>query len=348
MRLVAVDWLGRGGIAECTAAWLVEASGAGRELFVVTRPGRWEPVAGAEAVEASARRMRVAAHLEVVRTATRVIRDLRPDLVLVQNYLLPALEAPVLEAARSVGAHSIWVIHDDRLHSPAAGLSLGIGHLGARASQIIAHSHYVGRRLEARLRRPVRVVPPPQPLRLLASPNAEPPFAVPGEYFLALNFGVLKRAYKGYATYTAIAEHGVAGWTFAALGKGARPHPRVKAVDRFVENAELMAAVRASTAVVLPYRHATQSGAVLLAQGAGAVVVASAVGGIPEQVTDGKTGLLLKSGASPADWCARLEALDPAEADSLRVGARSAALDRHDAFASWVRELTGSRPPPRQ
>lgn len=48
--------------------------------------------------------------------------------------------------------------------------------------------------------------------------------------------------------------------------------------------------------VVLPYTHASQSGVIPLAYAFGKPVVATCIGGIPEQVEEGKTGILIQPG----------------------------------------------------
>ncbi len=35
--VLMIDWLGRGGIAQCTEAWAIELGGAGHAVTVVTR-----------------------------------------------------------------------------------------------------------------------------------------------------------------------------------------------------------------------------------------------------------------------------------------------------------------------
>jgi glycosyltransferase involved in cell wall biosynthesis len=67
-------------------------------------------------------------------------------------------------------------------------------------------------------------------------------------------------------------------------------------VDRYVPNEELPVYFGAADVVVLPYTHATQSAVVQLAFGFGLPVITSRVGGLPELVTQGETGLLVKPG----------------------------------------------------
>ena len=58
--------------------------------------------------------------------------------------------------------------------------------------------------------------------------------------------------------------------------------------------------------VVLPYRDATQSGVIAAALGNGRPVIASRVGGIPENIRDGEEGLLVMPG-DPAALAAAIE-----------------------------------------
>jgi glycosyltransferase involved in cell wall biosynthesis len=68
-------------------------------------------------------------------------------------------------------------------------------------------------------------------------------------------------------------------------------------VDRYVDNEEVETFFVASDLVVLPYVSATQSGIVQIALAFDRPVVVTAVGGLPEVVTPGKTGFIVP----PAD-----------------------------------------------
>jgi glycosyltransferase involved in cell wall biosynthesis len=74
--------------------------------------------------------------------------------------------------------------------------------------------------------------------------------------------------------------------------------PNVLIVDRYVPNEELSAYFGAADVVVLPYTRVTQSGVVQLAYGFGRPVITTRVGGLPELVADGETGLLAEPGDS--------------------------------------------------
>ena len=64
--------------------------------------------------------------------------------------------------------------------------------------------------------------------------------------------------------------------------------------DRFIPNEQVADYFTAADAVVLPYRHATQSGVVPLAYAFGRGVVASRVGGLEESVRAGVSGILVE------------------------------------------------------
>jgi glycosyltransferase involved in cell wall biosynthesis len=70
----------------------------------------------------------------------------------------------------------------------------------------------------------------------------------------------------------------------------------VRIVARYVEAPRVAAWLEAAAVGAFPYRAVWQSGAVLLAQTFGLPVVATRVGGMAEEVEDGRTGLLVPPG----------------------------------------------------
>ena len=95
MSVLMVDWLGRGGIAQTTEAWALELAKGGTEVLVATRPGRELAAGQCHVLAAPERRGRVAGHRAVVDHAARIIRERRPEVVVIQNYVVPPLEGPV-------------------------------------------------------------------------------------------------------------------------------------------------------------------------------------------------------------------------------------------------------------
>ena len=75
-----------------------------------------------------------------------------------------------------------------------------------------------------------------------------------------------------------------------ALGLGSN----VRVIDRFVPDDEVSLYFSATDLVVLPYESATQSGIVAIAHSFERPVLTTRVGGLPEAVSDGETGLLVE------------------------------------------------------
>jgi glycosyltransferase involved in cell wall biosynthesis len=109
----------------------------------------------------------------------------------------------------------------------------------------------------------------------------------------------------------------------------------VSVVDRYLANEELAACIQACDVVVLPYRSATQSGIVQAAFGQGKPVITTNVGGLPEAVDNGRTGLLVQ----PEDPEALAEAIRRFFVEDLVVSFKENISQQQERF-SWDR-LTG-------
>lgn len=73
--------------------------------------------------------------------------------------------------------------------------------------------------------------------------------------------------------------------------------PEIEVVNRWIGEEEVGEYFSQAHILVLPYTSASQSGVVAVAAGFGLPVVATRVGGLPEQVRDGETGLLVEPGS---------------------------------------------------
>jgi len=137
-----------------------------------------------------------------------------------------------------------------------------------------------------------------------------------------LFFGRLS-AYKGldvfYEAATQVAER-IPGVHFIVAGRASHsydpPRPptlprgcRIEVIDRYITNTHLAWIFRRASAVACPYVQATQSGVILTSYAFGKPVVATRVGGLPEYVKDGVTGILIPPGDSEALACALVELL---------------------------------------
>lgn len=75
---------------------------------------------------------------------------------------------------------------------------------------------------------------------------------------------------------------------------------RLEVVSQYISNARLAELFDQATVVVCPYTDASQSGVVLTAYAFNTPVIATAIGGLPEYVRDGETGLLVPAGDAAA------------------------------------------------
>lgn len=99
---------------------------------------------------------------------------------------------------------------------------------------------------------------------------------------------------------TAAGDFGGALEEYAALVRELGIGGRAELIDGYIPDKEVQGYFENCDAVVLPYLSATQSGIAQMAFGFKKPVIASGVGGLPEVVIDGKTGVLVKPG-DPAD-----------------------------------------------
>lgn len=340
MTVLLVDWLGRGGIAQTSEAWVSELDRSGQRVLVATRPNRELATSSIVPVAACAGRLR--AHKSVADAAVRAIHEHRPSAIVIQNYVVPAIEWRVYSAAQRTGTRVILVVHDHRLHSRLAGNHIGLNRCIAAASTVVAHSDYVARSLMASSGRGDIVrLPLPVQLGTLARPRPEEPPTGRGPGLLAVHFGTLQRGYKGTSTIVELAATGVDGWRFSLIGPGAPAVvPGAQVIRGFLDGGALVSAVSHSQATLLPYSFASQSGAVVLAQALGSVVITTSVGGLPEQIRDGVDGRLLPVGAPAAAWRRALEGLtDASVREAITEAARRRVWDDHAKFAEMVPKL---------
>jgi glycosyltransferase involved in cell wall biosynthesis len=98
----------------------------------------------------------------------------------------------------------------------------------------------------------------------------------------------------------------------------------VSFVNRWLSDADMAALVSSARFVVLPYRSATQSGVIPLASAFGIPAIASATGGLVEQVVDGETGWLFPPGDATAlhALLERAYAIDEADYRRMSVNCR--------------------------
>ncbi|MCA9564491.1 MAG: glycosyltransferase [Myxococcales bacterium] len=103
---------------------------------------------------------------------------------------------------------------------------------------------------------------------------------------------------------------------------------RVQLFDRYVENDEVPGLFAAADVVVLPYLSATQSGIVQVAYAFGKPVIVSRVGGIPEVVDEGHSGLLVE----PDDPQGLATAIDRFYEENLAETLSAGVIEKREEF----------------
>ncbi len=341
MSVVVVDWLGRGGIAQVAEVWCSVLRAGGVRTSLLSRGGR---EVSPDVAVSSPLNLRIAQHVEVVRSAVRYIRETQPTTVVIQSWLLPIVELPVYIAAESVGAKIILAAHNHRSHTRSTGIDIGLGGILRRADVIVTHSQFVRNQLHDSLRTRSVVLPLPMPVGLLDSHRSAVAHDSGSTSLNCLQFGV-KRETKDSSLITDLAGRVDDRWQFAVAGTmadGIQPAPNLTRYPGFQSPDQLTQLVARSEAVVLPYSHASQSAAVVLARCLGSIPIASAVGGIPEQIDHQIDGVLVSPKAPLAEW---LDALDLVADDRWRQEVKTIGLSRmeaeHNEFAAGARHLVG-------
>lgn len=123
------------------------------------------------------------------------------------------------------------------------------------------------------------------------------------------------------------------------LNLGGRVHLEL----RYVSNEEAARWMAATDVIVLPYRHATQSGIVQMAYAAGRPVITTRVGGLPEVVANGQSGLLVKPNDSEELAAAIVRFFDEGLGERLESGV--VRLRQQFGWRALVRELLHEEKP---
>jgi glycosyltransferase involved in cell wall biosynthesis len=262
---------------------------------------------------------------------TRRIRRLRPDLAICAQ---PGpLDLLMAAALRWLKIPFVVLVHDADAH-PGDGFPMQMWlqrALCRRADVIAALTAHVG----DRLRDQKLAGTPGRPLIRLRHPPMQYAFAprhaaTPGTFRL-LSFGRLL-PYKGLDLLAeSLRMLGARpGLTVRVVGLGPesqeladlRALPGVIVENRWVPETEVGALFSWADAVVLPYREASQSGVAAVALAAHRPVVATNVGGLPEQLASEPLAILCEpDAASLTDGLRRVLAAKPCEAGPADLNA---------------------------
>lgn len=192
----------------------------------------------------------------------------------------------------------------------------------------------------------IEVTPHPTYAPLAVNTNVKLPAAVPDDRPLLLFCGFV-RPYKGLdilidALPMVLEERPVHLLVAGEFWSSNAPYriqidrlglqKSVTLVNRYLTNEELSACIARADVVVLPYRSATQSGVIQAAFGQGTPVIVTNVGGLPEVVDDGRTGLIVP----PEDPTTLAQAINYFFNLNLGPSMKKAIQEQSDRF-SWQR-----------
>jgi len=335
VRVLLVEWLGRGGIAQCTEAWGMELAERNHDVSIACPPGR---EISAFVLPLQLERGRIRRHRSLVQAVVRLMRTDPPDVVVLNNYVIPLLEASIASEARRRGIRLVSVIHNVIPHSAVSGWAVGLKYLLQDSDVLVVHSNFEKRRLVERMGLQATVIPHPVQIGMLGTTEwkhtavADPP--------AVCQFGIMKRKYKGAGLMIELAEMDHQPWRLRVAGVGAPVHPLLETHSGFLPADDLVDFVSSSSVAVFPYRHATQSGGVVLAKALGVIPVATSVGALSEQITHGRSGFLMDASVATSDWLRALEPLqDEATRIQMGIQARREAWKAHHDSVEMIGQL---------
>ncbi len=351
----------RGGIAHYTARLCQELSAQGHEVLVVnlTRqypsalfPGSTQEDSSKQTFDVPSERLVDSMNPLSWRKAAKRIAEFGAQTLIVQwwhPYFAAAFGA-VAYQARARGTQVVFVCHNVLPHESSPVDKVLAGAAYRSAHRFVVHADTEEERLGELLRDPFVSVHPHPVYDLFETDEpidrnvARRDLELDSDRVI-LFFGLIRK-YKGLdllleAMPRIIAETGahlwIAGECYDELSDyqnqivrlGIAPHVTLDA--RYVANEEVPTIMAASDVVVLPYRHATQSGIAQVAYACGRPVITTAVGGLPDVVWDEETGLLVP----PEDPDAIADAVARFYSDNL-AAPLEAGVKRRVAQLSWA------------
>ena len=288
----------------------------------------------------------------VRRLRESILARIRSDRVDTVVSLMPHVWSPLVSPAiRRMGVKFVSVIHDATPHpgDVASRVAAWAGRDILTSDLIVTLSAHVTRTLvDSGLAqgRNVRTLFHPN-LRL--SSISRPAFPEPGQPFRVLFFGRIL-PYKGLSLLIDAVEslrragHPIELGVFGegSLGNDAARLTALGAevANRWIAADEIPAILSRYHAVALSHTEASQSGVTALAAGHGVPVIAHPVGGIVEQVTDERTGVVARTiGAEAFASSIRRLAEDGELYD--KISANLAAGDRARSMSAFLHEMYG-------
>ncbi len=225
----------------------------------------------------------------------------------------------VLAASRICGAKFIYTLHDNPFLPKERGIFGKANRfekfLASKAHAVVTHSNFVKKAIETALSGKIIEVIPlgaythlcPDQTSFKRSDKIHFLFLGRIEPFKGLD--LLVSAYRILHQRLPEARLTIAGKGEISLDLRAKIDSLgINLVNRWIKPEETCQFMADADIAVLPYHNATQSGVISLAMAYGIPVIASRVGGLSEQVIDGKTGFLVNPG-SIEDLASKMEIL---------------------------------------
>jgi D-inositol-3-phosphate glycosyltransferase len=262
-------------------------------------------------------RRRLGSALAMLRIVATVLRE-RASIVHIQWPVGPH-DCLYVTALRMLRRRIIYTAHDVLPHEHTADDAVRLERLLRHVDRVILHSHENAATFRTTFRNvdaPLCVVPHGDytmfPATVLPSRvDARAAIGVPPESQVVLFFGAI-RPYKGLkdliGAFRRVRASMPAAWLVIAGCPFEDFASYAEAIDaaqirdctalhlRYHPVGEVAKFFTAANVIALPYRSASQSGVAQLAFAFGTPVVATRVGGLPEVVEDGRTGLLVTPG----------------------------------------------------
>ena len=252
-------------------------------------------------------------------------------------------------AVRNCGAQYVVIVHDAVPHPGdiSAMVHWWLIRDALKADKVITLSRHVAGELIKRypnLQGRVEILFHP----LLGTANSSDR-SVQGRPLKFLFFGRLLQ-YKGLPLFVEACEilrREKLRFEFSVIGEGNLGYLRTRLeaigaeiVNRWIGEGEISTIMERHDVVVVSSTEASQSGVITVAFAAGRPVIATPVGGMSEQIDDGRTGILANSVSAEAiaDAMRRL-IFDPALLATLATGARE--LQDQFSMARFLRALDG-------
>ncbi len=225
--------------------------------------------------------------------------------------------------ALSGTARAVAIVHNALPHEPLPFQRALTRSVLSRCDGFVVHATSLAAELDELLPGPVRTITTPHPPNVAVERHQLPPV----DHGMRLLFFGFIRPYKGLDValdaLAVLRDRGVRhrltvvgepwdsseSWADRVAERGLEEQVELRL--GYAADAEISDLLAKHHAALLPYRSATQSGIAPIALAAGRPVIATAVGGLTDVITDGKNGTL----AAPGDAGSLAEAIERCAAD---------------------------------